>query len=191
MRQKYSTQALVVGRRPLGEVSTVIMLLTEEFGIVRARAQGLRKSSAKMGAALQTFAFSEVVLLRGKDGWRMTGAIGEKNFAKELDGPARMRAGRITDLLQRLAQNDHREPDIFLLITTFMQKLTELQSREEDLSDAAEILTALRLLQLLGFDAGAIPGTLVDYSDTVLAETTSKRTELISRINNSLAQSGL
>ena len=38
MRHKYVTRAIVLARAPLAESASLITLLTEEFGLVRARA---------------------------------------------------------------------------------------------------------------------------------------------------------
>ncbi len=72
MRHKYASPAVVVARSPLGERAVLLTLLTGDLGLIRARAEGLRKPGAKLAHALQTFSESEVTLVRGKDGggWR-------------------------------------------------------------------------------------------------------------------------
>lgn len=189
MRHKYATPALVLGKNHVGEATTSVILLTPDFGMVRARSQGLRKSAAKMSAALQTFAHSDVSLLRGKDGWRTTGAILIENFAQSLSHTERARLARVTELLQRLVRGEHREPDLYILITTFIRALESFP--DEEFQDAAECLAALRLLHLLGFDAGAIPGEYNDFSVPTVTMATLERTDLVVRINNGISASGL
>ena len=75
MRHKYETRAVVLFRSPVGETSAFVVLLTSELGLVRTLSQGVRKSGAKLAHALTTFAESDVVLVRGKDGWRLSGAV--------------------------------------------------------------------------------------------------------------------
>ena len=55
--------------------------------------------------------------------------------------------------------------------------------------DAAEILAALRILSVLGLDAGEIPGQ--EFTSVVLAEIKKGRPGFIARINNGLTASGL
>ncbi|MDE1919605.1 MAG: recombination protein O N-terminal domain-containing protein, partial [Patescibacteria group bacterium] len=84
MRHKYETRGIVLSRAPAGETNALVTLLTPGLGIVRARAQGLRRSGAKLAAALATFAESEVVLVRGREGWRVTGAVLEENWFMKM-----------------------------------------------------------------------------------------------------------
>ena len=51
----------MLARTPLAEASASLLLLTEEFGLARARAQGVRKPGAKMAGALATLAESDVI----------------------------------------------------------------------------------------------------------------------------------
>src|SRR3989338_9216530 len=96
MRHKYETRGIVLSRSSLGEANAFITLLTPELGLVRARAQGLRRSGAKLAAALPTLAESSVVLVRGRDGWRLAGAVLEENwFARIQRAAARARAARV------------------------------------------------------------------------------------------------
>ncbi len=189
MRHKYATPALVLGKSHVGEATTSVLLLTPDFGVVRARSQGLRKPAAKMSAALQTFAHSDVSLLRGKDGWRTTGAILVENYAKRLSIAERSRLARVTELLQRLVRGEHREPELYILITMYIRALEEFT--DEEFQDAAECLAALRLLHLLGFDAGELPGEYDDFSIPTITIASLERTNLIVRINNGIAASGL
>jgi recombinational DNA repair protein (RecF pathway) len=201
MRHKYATPAIVLGRLPLAEASASITLLTAEVGLIRARAQGVRKPGAKMASALQTFTESEVLLLRGKDGWRLAGALqGEDWFKKLGEHTARRRAGRIAALLQRLVQNDSLDTSttFYSIFSKFLFALTEITTGEtsdgekEALADAAECLAALRILHALGVDAGEIPdGLLGEYPPEVLEEVIAHRQDFITRINRGIGASGL
>jgi recombinational DNA repair protein (RecF pathway) len=188
MRHKYSTAAIALARSPLSEASALVTLLTGEFGIIRARSQGLRKPGAKMGSGLQTLAESDVTLLKGKDGWRLAGSILAKDWAHALKRPARMRAGRVVELLVRLAHGESSEPAFFIILTSFVSALPAL---DEDAQDAAECLAVLRILRVLGLDAGDIPGTDDDYGETARAVILANRKDVIARINRGISASGL
>ena len=84
MRIKYQTRGIVISRVHTGEANTTIALLTEQVGLVYARAQSLRKPGAKLAHALTTLAESEVVLVRGKEEWRVAGAVLEENWFQRL-----------------------------------------------------------------------------------------------------------
>lgn len=183
MRHKYVTTALVLARTPLKESAALVTLLTEEFGLVRARAEGLRKPGAKLAHALQTLDRCEVTLVRGKEGWRLSGAILEDSWFKRLKRPERLRAGRVAGLLLRLVHGEANDPSLFVVFTEFLETLPDLS---EEAQDTAEIMTALRVLFILGLDVGVLPQ--VGIYEALLPE---KRRELVMRVNRGIAASGL
>lgn len=175
MRHKYATRALVLSRGAAREAGLMLTLLTEDFGLVRARAEGLRKSGAKLASALQTLCECDVTLVRGKDGWRLTGALLTENRFRTLDIEARARAARISSLLLRLTPPDAQEPGYFLFYHQFLQKLAQMKPEEQD---RAECLAALSLLVMLGLDTGPVTEE-------------ESRASLVVRINRGIAASGL
>jgi recombinational DNA repair protein (RecF pathway) len=196
MRHKYTTTGTVLARTPIGEASAFITLLTPDLGLIRARAQSIRKPGAKLASALQTFSESDVILVRGKEGWRLSGAILGRAWFTELAGPARLRAGRITSLILRLVHGESSgelsdsTAVLFSLFSDFLSALVILQTEEE--SDAAECLAALRILRATGVDSGDIPGGETgDYSLETLSLITAHRAEYIVRINHGISASGL
>lgn len=188
MRHKYATPGIVLARTSLGEASVSLSLLTSELGLVRARVQGLRRSGAKLQSALQTFSEFDAVLVRGKEGWRISGAVPATNWFRMLSIPARKRVARIGTLLLRLVHGEVHDPRLF---DTFSDFVTTLGALSEDEQETAECLVVLRLLHVLGHDAGAIPGSLKGYEKLVLEEVRTARKALIARVNHGIAASGL
>lgn len=177
MRPKYATPAIVLSRAPIGEASALVTLLTPEFGLVRARAQGVRKSGAKLSAALTTLSELEGHLLFGKEGWRLSGATLVEGHFSRLSPAARVRVGRLSTLLLRLVHGESREPELF---DAFRDFLIALRFPDEESQDEAECLAALRMLNALGLDAGEVPERIGE-----------DRKGIIARINKGIAASGL
>lgn len=189
MRHKYTTAAIALARTPLSEASALVTLLTGDFGVIRARSQGLRKPGAKMGAGLQTLSESDVTLLKGKEGWRLAGSILARDWSRALLPTARTRAGRVAELMLRFVRGEVNDPVLFVIYTNFIGSLANLSEEEQD---AAECLAVLRILRRLGLDAGIIPGkTDDDYSEAVRVAVQSDRKDIINRINRGIAASGL
>lgn len=189
MRHKYQTRAIVLSRTPLGEANVLVTLITPDLGLVRARAQGLRRSGAKLSHSLKTFSESSVVLVRGKESWRIAGAVLEEDwFARLGFYEARARAGRISGLLLRLVAGETNDQKLFTIVRSFLNALATLKN---SLHEAVEILAALRLLAVLGLDGGVIRGEPTDFTQPLLAEVLEKRTIYIARINNGILASGL
>ena len=179
MRHKYHTRAFVLTRAPLGEANALVVLLTEEVGLVRARAQGLRKPGAKLASALATFAESDLTLVRGAGGWRVAGALLQENWFSHLGSTARDRAARISGLLLRLLPGEATDPRTFSLV---QETFNAFSKEPELLHDGIECRTVLSLLSLLGLDDGRIPD---------LVEMDQERSPVIARINRGIALSGL
>jgi DNA repair protein RecO (recombination protein O) len=184
MRPKYKTRAIVLARNGLGEANLLVTLLTDEVGLVRARAQGVRKSNAKLAPSLTTLAESEVMLVRGAEGWRVAGASLVDNwFTRIGNAECRRRATRIVGLYLRLVSGEVVEPRLFDSLQQFFRALASAPVEEHE---AAEILAALELLAALGLDAGVLPSGR-DARHEVIRD---RRTH-IARVNRGIEASGL
>jgi DNA repair protein RecO (recombination protein O) len=172
---------LVLSRSALGEANLLVTLLTEEVGLIRARAQGARHTKAKLASALATLSESEVMLVRGAEGWRIAGAtLGESWFGRLKNADARRRAARVVGLYTRLVSGESADPRLFESLRAFFATLADTPPEEHE---AAEILAALQLLTALGLDAGALPATP--------AEVLGARRDYIARVNRGIEASGL
>jgi len=156
---------------------------------VRARAQGLRKPEAKLAAALVTFAESDLVLVRGKEGWRVAGAVlVESWFSRITHTDARIRAARVSGLLTRLVAGEERDIALYPIVRGFFEALSCLP---EELFEEAELLVVLRVLSAIGLDAGELPNEPAVFTPRVLATVRDRRADYIARINHGIAASGL
>ena len=186
MRHKYTTEALVLARYPLKEAGVLATLLTKEFGLIHARAEGVRRPGAKLAHALQTLRMSEVYLVRGKEGWRITGAHLQDDCFAELPSEARHRAGRVSGLLQRFLGKDIEDTYAYDTYFSYVDALRQLDEQEHD---HAETLVALRLLHSFGIDAGELPPE--GYGSLALTYAHDSRKALVERINKGIIASGL
>lgn len=189
MRHRYETRGLVLTRAPAGELNATLTLLTKDLGLVRARAQSVRRSGARLAASLTTYAEGDLILVRGKGEWRLAGAVLTCNWFRRLPAPhARERAARLTGLLLRLVAGEARDTELYPVMTGFFRALADLP---QGAHDAVEALAALYLLRALGLDAGALPGNLADFSSERVADVARDRARYVVRVNHGLEASGL
>lgn len=191
MRHKYETRGIVLSRAPFGETHAHLALLTPDLGLLWARAAGLRRSGGKLAHALPTFAESDLTLVRGREGWRITGAVLHENWFIRLGaGDARERAARVAGLLLRLAPGESPDRVPFSIMTDFF---TVLADERDQVREGAEMLAAESLLAALGFADGE--GTRAEatprFSPENLTRVASERDQYITRINRGIAASGL
>lgn len=189
MRHKYESAGIVLARHPLGEANALITILTPQLGLIRARAQSVRKSGAKLSVALTTFTESEFMLVQGKEGWRIAGALTREQWARRLsEREVRMRAVRVCGLLSRLLASEVRDIDLYSIVRGFLEALAQTP---EELHEAAELLAVSRSLALLGL----APSTMLDetdiYTQELLHQVDTERTHYLSRINHGISASGL
>jgi DNA repair protein RecO len=188
MHQTYATRGIVLARTHIAEASTLVTVLTQDLGLVRGRAQGLRKSGAKLAVALTTLAESDLTFIRGKEAWRLSGAILAHNWMESLTREARVRAARVAGLILRFVSGEVRDPAFFDTFSAFLRALTTLS---DDDADAAECLAVLRILHALGLDTGGLPGAHDEYSPEALALIAADRKAYVNRINRGIEASGL
>lgn len=187
MRHRYNTSAIVLARTPLAEASALLYALTPEFGLIKARAQGVRKPGAKLAPAIQTLTEHDAILVRGKEGWRLSGAVLAEDWFHALSTQKRACAGRIARLLLRLVRGESQGTELFSIFRAFLEALTTLTDAEVE---HTELLVALHLLRELGLDAGEMPVSNAYDADT-MAFVSVNRKALITRINHGISASGL
>jgi len=189
MRHKYETRGLVMARTPLGEANALITILTPELGLVRARAQGIRRCGAKLAPALSTFAESSLVLVRGQEVWRIAGAVLEENwFVRMEQSTARAAATRVSGLLLRLVAGEAHAQKLYPIVAGVFEALASLPS---DAHENAEMLAVLRILATLGHDSGSLQGDEAVFSPESLASFAVNRSAYVARINHGITSSGL
>ena len=187
MRHKYQTRGIVVARLPFGEGHARLAIVTEELGLVYARAAGVRVPKSKLAHALTTFAESDLVLVEGVEGWRVAGAVLATNWFERLGTPdERERAGRVAGLLLRLSPGEVREAVSYTLLRDFFTALTE---REPTLAEGAELVAAENLIAAFG--VGELKDTRADFTPASLTEAVKERMTRIARINRGIEASGL
>lgn len=137
----YTTRGWILASAPSGEASKSYSIYTEDFGLVSARAQGVRKLDSKLRYNLDDFSFATLSLVRGKEFWRLTGA--EK---AELPEGGKLARARVLSLVKRLVHGEERNEALFRALS----RLTGEGAGEAD--SLAGVLAALGYLDLAAFE---------------------------------------
>lgn len=149
----YTTEAVILGSRDFGEANRWYFLLTPDFGLVVARAQGVREQRSKLRGHLSCLNHARISLVRGREYWRLINA----EITPDLDSlrPPQIRAAalRVAGLLKRLLPEAQTDPGLFSQLKI---GLTELGAQPEDPAWIAnqEARLVWQLLRLLGYAAG-------------------------------------
>ena len=191
MYQKYHTDAIVLKSYESGESDRVFALYTHDFGLVYARATSVRSEKSKMRYALQTCARAHVSLVKGKNGWRLAGAVTlQTPIGKDIKGVGTF--ARIAELVVRMVGGEELNTYLFetlaeahcVLVTTYVESTVTI-----------EIVCAARILYALGYlSTEALESTLFThtaYASEHLLEAERLQKTLLAHINRAIAETQL
>jgi DNA repair protein RecO len=197
----YNTPGFVLGGTPSGESSRFIFIFTRDLGLVGAHAQNTRHTSSKLRYALDSPARSHVSLVRGKNMWRLVSAVPETRFVTFFKNEPEKLAlvARIFSLLKKLLPGEDADPQLFVLVDSFLEFLNTTafgpgSAGDIEMKDAEAVLV-LRMLHRLGY----IPDTDLarqfahssDWTVAAIAAMKSRRKEAVGVINESLKATDL
>lgn len=205
MYHLYQTPAVVLGGAPVGEGSRMVELFTREFGLLTARAQGVRLARAKLRYHLTDFSYTDAWLVRGREVWRLANALSRANFFRSLSqntprgggfsAPiARAVLARAALLLRRLLPPEEKHEKLFDVFVSSASFLCTRECTHAEVRDM-EILLALRTLYHLGYMGE--PHSFLSLASGIecgaaeLASVAPLRRQLVFAINASLRLTGL
>jgi len=193
MHRLFTGEAIVLGKRGVGEANTLLALLTREMGVIRAAARSTRVEESKLRFGLEPLTRGTFSFVRGKYEWKLTGV---ENISRGFISQSTVRrraAGRIAKLLLRLIHGEEGVGGIYDTTVEGLISLAGVASEQE--AENVECILVLRILSELGYVPSSQKLTpLVEnklFSTEILAEATSMRPFLIRTINESLSATGL
>ncbi|PIR38789.1 MAG: hypothetical protein COV34_00520 [Candidatus Zambryskibacteria bacterium CG10_big_fil_rev_8_21_14_0_10_42_12] len=197
MYHTYSTDAIVLESKAMGDSSRLLWLFTKDFGLILADVKSARGHLSKLRPSIQTYSYGLFTLVRGKRGWKVINVIGKGNHYYEL------RSTR-SDAIEALARTSHVmrkliglddvvHEDVFSLLS---QGIEQMKCSNATESCVIESVMVCRMLGRLGYMTHeGLPQLLVspylNFSEELLAAAVPMRAALNRRINASLKQTGL
>ena len=149
----YNTKAFIIDTLPSRESDKMVVMYTEDFGLIMAVAQGVREMKSKLRYSLQDFSYGTVALVRGREMWRITNAATEISiFNKALNSVARETLAEILKFVKRFAPGEARNDDIFESLKNASAFLFRYQ-KEITAADikTLETVTKIRIMYTLGY----------------------------------------
>lgn len=147
----YKTEAIVLGRKNIGEADKIVTLLTKFYGKRRVMAKGIRRIHSRRAPHLEPFSQIYVVIRRGKAFEYITEVTTLYNFSqirKELWRTAY--AYQVLELTNAILAENETNQIAYELLGKFLTQLNDIS-----LSSAVFEQTLheykVRLLQNLGF----------------------------------------
>jgi DNA repair protein RecO len=150
----YQNEAFVLDERPFSEANKTYYLLTPDLGLVTATAQGVRLLKSKLRFQLDKLAHVRVVLVRGKENWRLIGVEKTNEYNQIYLSKEKLNlATKIFALLRRFIQGESPQKLLFADLKISLDFLADLKLLPTDSEFLAswEQVTVLRLLHFLGY----------------------------------------
>lgn len=196
MHITYHTDGIVLGGSNIGEGHRMLLILTRDFGMVRAIARSVREERSKLRYSLQPFVCSQISLVLGKEDWRITGAQEEVNFYGALcdDREKVLFLSRFGSLVRRLVQGEEKNKELYETIERGLHFLKDNALTKEQIEDIEHLLV-LRVLYVLGYVSKQ--GALESYLDSaqlaneLLEEVTPQKRAIRTAINRALREAHL
>ena len=148
----YNTKAIILRNLPLGEADKSIVMFTQDLGLIKAQAKGVRYEKSKLSSKLQDATLSEVGLVRGKNSWRLTSAIEIKNYFRSLRTQKQKLDvfAKILNLILQFVHGEEKNSQLFDILIDAFDFLTDAKLSRSEIS-TYEALLVLRILHELGY----------------------------------------
>jgi len=196
MHHIYHTKGFVFGSSPSGEANRFFRIFTRDLGFVRASAQGVRFLKSKLRYSLHDFSYCDLSLVRGKELWRVTGAVKKENLFEALRAEPKMFAvfSRVFALLERLLSGEEKNEPLF----NYLEEAVLFALAENPLKELIrnfEYILVLRILSSLGYlGSSADFGIFVEspyWSKDLLLKLDGVMPRVLGEINKSLKETQL
>ena len=196
MHHIYHTQGFILGSHASGEANRSFRVFTKDLGLIKASAQGVRYLKSKLRYSLHDFSFCELSLVRGKESWRITGAIKQTNIHESFRGDREMLAvfARVFALLDRLLSGEEKNERLFDYLIEAV-RFARAKKESSRLVRNFEYILVLRVLSSLGY-LGTSPDTspFVEspfWSEDLIVGMNPVMARILQEINKSLKETQL
>jgi len=150
----YQPEAFILDEREIGESNKIYYLLTDELGLVIARAQGVRLLKSKLRYHLDRYSCARVVLVRGKENWRLVGSEKTEIYRNIFTCNQKLKSViRVFSFLQKFIQGESPHPTLYRELKkalVFLDELDSSMARDRTIY-LWEQVVVFRLLHQLGY----------------------------------------
>ncbi len=189
MHHIYNTEAIVLMAGAAGEADRAVWLLTQELGLLVARATSAREEKSKMRYGLQDFSVANVSLVKGRAYWRLTGTIlAEQFYTKLKDTDTLQTVAVVFDLIRRFIPIEEQDSVLYGVIRSGLLAFTKSEINKH----STELLLVARILHALGYMPENLKYNELMSSDVYDVDITADiKAEIVKDTNNAIANTDL
>lgn len=146
MSTRHKIDALVFARRNWGEADRIVTFFTEELGLIRAIAKGVRKIPSHRGGHLEPFTKVHVLLQESRTGVFVQSVETLEYYESLREHSEALRhAGNMALIIHRLFDIHDPQAKLFSMIDYAWEKLPDMPEKRQALLEGAVVMEALRL----------------------------------------------
>ncbi len=192
----YTSPGIVLSSRASGEADRTLSLLTRDFGLLRVKAQSVRKVESKMRFLTQTFSQGIYDLVMTQGGWRLTGTTQDEGNSTQVpydDSEFLRIMKRGADIIRSCVQGESPNEELY----NHMYQSLHVRNPYVDQTEAMawytgfELLMSAKILISLGYFDGEKYELPIDYSTEAILLLAKDKSLLIKRINEALRATSL
>lgn len=184
----HTTEGIILRRVAL-ETDAMYVILTFDFGIVYAKAVGIRKINSKLRFSLQQYFLSSVSFIKSRKGFKITSASFIQNL---FDNSSKIRKNalfNICKVLEKFILSEEKHEEIYI---SAKEGLLLLNRVGDDDVKTVEALTLFSILYHLGYiDSSLFDIRFLKPQYDILNDAKVKLSEIIEAVNKGLSLSNL
>ena len=148
----YNTEGIILSGGDIGEANKFIHIFSEQFGLISATAQSVRRIKSKLRFGLQKFTIANISLVRGREVWRITNVEYKQNLYYEFykDKNKLKTMISILVLIKKLLAGEKYNERLYKVIRRSISFLKKHELSQEEISDFENIVL-IRVLHNLGY----------------------------------------
>lgn len=192
MHSIITTSGFVIDSHPYGDAGKVLGIFTNQLGLVKAIAQGIRMERSKLRYFTQEYSLGDFSFVRGKEYWKLVGAseVGVSMRSKcTVDFNA-----KIASILNRLLHGEEPHSSLYMIVEQSIDFVCKEEMSIDEMR-TFESIVVWRIMESLGYVGKdpKFPHEIKDreFSRDFILETKDKRTLLNQHINKALRESQL
>jgi DNA repair protein RecO (recombination protein O) len=127
MSKTYKATGINLKSQALGESDKIVTILTQEFGLVRAIAPGVRKQNSSLGGRMGIFVINELLISQGRNLDRITQAETIKTYPGLSKDLGKLAASQyLTEIVLCQALSEQPQAEIYELLNDNLQRLEDI-----------------------------------------------------------------
>lgn len=134
MTRTYKATGINLKAIPLGESDRLLTILTQEYGLIRVVAPGVRSQRSKLGGRSELFVVNQLLISKGRSLDRINQAETILSYSGLSQNLGKLAAGQyLAELVLHQALSEHPQAELFYLLSEHLGRIEKLQNKTDQL----------------------------------------------------------